>query len=77
MLAQNLQLLKLIMSATLKDKVRDIEKRAIIEAMAECGWIQARAARRLGITERMIGYKIKKYGITIGGEITEEVKVRN
>ncbi len=23
----------------------------------------ARAARKLGITERMIGYKIKKYGI--------------
>lgn len=61
------------MSATLKDKIRDIEKRAIIEAMGECGWIQARAAKRLGITERMIGYKIKKYGIRIGGEAGEEL----
>jgi len=26
----------------------------------------AKAARELGITERMIGYKIKKYGITKG-----------
>jgi len=25
----------------------------------------ARAARKLGITERMIGYKVKKYGIRI------------
>lgn len=25
----------------------------------------ARAARKLGITERMIGYKIKKYGLRI------------
>lgn len=65
MLAQNLQLPKLIMSLTLKDKIRDIEKRAITEAMGECGWIQARAAKKLGITERMIGYKIKKYGIEI------------
>jgi hypothetical protein len=27
--------------------------------------VRARAARRLGITERMIGYRIKKYGLRI------------
>jgi Nif-specific regulatory protein len=31
--------------------------------MRECKWVMSRAARKLGITERMIGYKIRKYGI--------------
>ena len=40
-----------------------MEREAIIDALSECSWIMAKAARQLGITERMIGYKIKKYGI--------------
>lgn len=48
---------------TLKDKVKEMEREAIIDALGECNWVMARAARRLGITERMIGYKIKKYRI--------------
>jgi len=48
---------------SLKEKVEDVEKEEIVNALKECNWIMARAARRLGITERMIGYKIKKYGI--------------
>jgi Nif-specific regulatory protein len=48
---------------SLKDKIKDIEKEEIINALMQCGGVMARAARRLGITERMIGYKIKKYGI--------------
>lgn len=51
------------MTDTLKNKVAEIEKDAIINALDECGWVMARAARKIGITERMIGYKIKKYGI--------------
>jgi Nif-specific regulatory protein len=48
---------------SLKEKVRDVEREEIVHALKECNWIMARAARQLGITERMIGYKIKKYGI--------------
>ena len=48
---------------SLKEKVEEIEKEEIINALKEHNWVMARAARRLGITERMIGYKIKKYGI--------------
>lgn len=48
---------------SLRDKVKDLEKEEILHAMEECNWIMARAARRLGITERMMGYKIRKYGI--------------
>ncbi|MBI4683028.1 MAG: hypothetical protein HY757_08010 [Nitrospirae bacterium] len=51
------------MTETLKDKIREMEKAAILGALEECDWVHARAARRLGITERMIGYKIKKYEI--------------
>jgi transcriptional regulator with GAF, ATPase, and Fis domain len=48
---------------TLKDKIEELEKEEIIKALRDCGWVMARAARSLGITERMIGYKIQKYGI--------------
>ena len=51
------------MPDTLKDKIKDLERKAILVALEECDWIQAKAARRLGISERMIGYKMKKYGI--------------
>jgi len=49
---------------SLKDKIVDIEKEAIINALNECNGVIAKAARKLGISERMIGYKIKKYRIT-------------
>lgn len=49
----------------LKDKVKNLEKAEILHALDECNWIMARAARRLGITERMIGYKVKKYGLRV------------
>jgi Nif-specific regulatory protein len=48
---------------SLKEQIRQIEKEEIIRALRECEWVMAKAARQLGITERMIGYKIKKYGI--------------
>lgn len=48
---------------TLDRTIEDIEKERIIEALKRCGYIQAKAARQLGITARQIGYKIKKYGI--------------
>jgi len=50
---------------TLKEKMKEIEKNEIIHALKECNCVRARAAKRLGITERIIGYKIKKYGLRI------------
>ena len=52
---------------SLKDKIEILEKESIIRALEECNWVKAQAAKYLGITERMIGYKIKKYKITKGG----------
>ena len=50
---------------SLSDKIKTLEKEEIILALMECDGVQAKAARKLGITERMIGYKIKKYNIEI------------
>lgn len=49
----------------LKETIAEVEKRLIVETLKEVNWIQARAARKLGISPRMLSYKIKKYGITI------------
>ncbi len=60
---------------SLKEKIREMEQEEIINALRECDWVMAKAARRLGITERMIGYKIRKYGIRkkeTGGSIHGE-----
>jgi Nif-specific regulatory protein len=51
------------MMESLTEKVQEIEREEIMNALKECNWIMSRAARKLGITERMIGYKIKKYDI--------------
>ncbi len=41
--------------------LEDIEKKSIKKALDECGGIQAKAAKKLGLTQRQLGYKIKKY----------------
>ena len=50
-------------STSLTSDIEDIEKINILNALEKTGWVQAKAARLLGITPRQIGYKIKKYGI--------------
>lgn len=60
---------------TLKMKVREIEKEEITRALRESNWVMARAARTLGITERIIGYKIRKYGIRKGAVETTIIEV--
>jgi Nif-specific regulatory protein len=44
--------------------LKDIERQEIEEALRRHGWVQARAARELGLTQRQIGYRIKKYGLS-------------
>jgi Nif-specific regulatory protein len=50
---------------SLKCRIEELEKEEIIKALRECNWVMAKAAKRLGITERMIGYKIHKYNLRI------------
>ncbi len=41
----------------------DMEREALVTALGRHAWIRARAARELGLTQRQIGYKIKKFGL--------------
>jgi len=48
---------------SLKERLEEMEREEIIRALKQCNWVKARAARKLGITERMISYRVNKYGI--------------
>ena len=50
-------------SSSLISDIEEIEKVNIMDALDKTKWVQAKAAKLLGITSRQIGYKIKKYGI--------------
>ncbi len=58
----------------LKKSIEEYERDQIIKALEDSNWVMARAARMLGITDRIIGYKIKKYGIKRGEERQESCK---
>ncbi len=44
--------------------VEGLERRMIREAMARSGGVQTRAAEALGISERVLRYKLRKYGLS-------------
>ena len=48
---------------SLLDKVRRLETQEIRQALRENGGVKSRAAKALGITERMLAYKMKTYGL--------------
>lgn len=52
--------------ASLTGKVKRLEVHEIKQAMFEANGMKSRAARALGITERMLSYKIKAYAIRPG-----------
>lgn len=41
------------------------ERERLIDAMDKCGWVQAKAARLLGLTSRQIGYALRKHNIEL------------
>ncbi len=43
--------------------VSQVSRDALIQAMEKTGWVQAKAARILGLTPRQIGYALKKHGV--------------
>jgi len=49
--------------------LEELEIRSILDAMARTSYNQTRAAQRLGVTRRVMGYRIKKYGL--GAELEE------
>jgi len=50
---------------SIDDRLRDLEKKMIIEALLSTNGVQARAAEQLGIKERSLWHRIKKYEIDI------------
>jgi Nif-specific regulatory protein len=55
---------EILQRESLRAGIEDIEKSSILDALEKTGWIQAKAARLIGLTPRQIGYKMKKYGLT-------------
>ncbi|MHB8772454.1 MAG: sigma-54-dependent transcriptional regulator [Syntrophales bacterium] len=47
----------------LRGSVEELERKLIVEALEKAGDHQTRAAELLGISERMLRYKLKKYGL--------------
>jgi Nif-specific regulatory protein len=41
------------------------ERERLIEAMETAGWVQAKAARILGLSPRQIGYALRKHDVDI------------
>ncbi|HBL24280.1 MAG TPA: two-component system response regulator [Deltaproteobacteria bacterium] len=47
----------------IRGTVESLERSMIIEALVNADWVQTKAAATLGLSERMLRYKIKKYNI--------------
>lgn len=48
---------------TLHEALESLERRMVQNALEKAGYNQSRAARHLGLSERMLRYKLKKYGL--------------
>ena len=60
------------MDSGLKEQVEKLERRLIVSALRKTEGIQARAARELGISERVLRYKMRKYRVLIETKVLEE-----
>lgn len=50
---------------SLPKNLEQMEREQLLKALEKSGWIQARAAKLLGMTPRQIAYKMKKYKIPV------------
>ncbi len=57
---------------TLPESLEEIERDSIIKALHQFQGVQTKAADSLGISERVLRYKMKKYGIRLDEESTVE-----
>ncbi|HOP85747.1 MAG TPA: sigma-54 dependent transcriptional regulator [Syntrophorhabdaceae bacterium] len=47
----------------IKEVITSVEKEMILESLIKNNWVQTKAAASLGMSERMLRYKMNKYGI--------------
>jgi two-component system, NtrC family, response regulator AtoC len=52
---------------TLEERLEAVEREMILSALEKSDWVQTRAAEQLGISERVLRYKMKKNGIQRSG----------
>jgi DNA-binding NtrC family response regulator len=52
-----------LLEKNMKETVETIERNMILDALIGSEWVQTKAASILGLSERMLRYKIKKYNI--------------
>ncbi len=45
------------------ERLQEVEKKSILQALDSCNWNQTQAARQLGLKRTVLQYKMKKYGI--------------
>jgi len=64
--------LKLPVNIPLDDRLRQIEKSMITEALRKTGGVQVRATELLGINQRSLGHRIKKFNIDVKGIKSDE-----
>ncbi len=50
-------------SGSMAEARNELEKSLLLDALRNCNWNQAAAARELGISERTVRYKMKKFGL--------------
>ena len=51
-------------SISLRNELEDHERQLITSALERNGWVQAKAARELGLERSHLHYKIRKYGLS-------------
>jgi Nif-specific regulatory protein len=46
-----------------RKSLKDVEREQVESALIRNGWVQSRAARELGLTQRQMGYRMKKFDL--------------
>ena len=47
----------------LQDALEEVERALLLQALEDSGYVQARAAEKLGLSKSALHYKLTKYGI--------------
>ncbi len=63
------------MDRGLKEQVGELERGLIIAALRQTEGIQARAAEKLKISERVLRYKMRKYGTKLQTKMSNPYRI--
>lgn len=63
------------MGKGLKEQVEKLERRLILNALEKAGGKQSLAAKELWVSERVLRYKMKKYGLKLETKLSEHDRI--